>query len=454
MRPNVLLVVADQHRYDWLAGIDEHIPLRTPHLNQLMGRGVTFRHAVTPSPLCAPARACLATGRCFDRSPVRSNGYDMPVSAPTYYRLLHDSGYHVAGTGKFDLRKKSDDWGLDGRRCMTEWGFSAGLDNEGKMDAVRTGWPRARGPYMAYLHELGLAEAHVRDFQQREAFLSTHPTPLPDHAYEDNWIARNAIAFLRGCPTSRPWHLVVNFAGPHDPMDVTAAMYARWRGTTFPLAVDNDETSAGAQQEVRRNYAAMIENIDDHVGRLLELVAERGESDRTVVVYTSDHGEMLGDHDLWRKSLYYDPSIRIPLVVAGPGVREGIRSDALVSLEDVAATVLDLGGVEVPPQMSALSVLPVLAGERDVHRDFVVSGLESTPGETAKSNAYRHRRGFAYPRAWRLVTDGRYKLVTFADDRPPVAFDLDEDPHELNDIARFRPDLVDRMAVALRAAAC
>ena len=168
-RPNLLVLLPDQHRFDFL-GTQSTLPLRTPNLDALAREGVLFANTTTPSPLCAPARACLASGRDYRRCGVPDNDYDYPLEQPTYYAALRDAGYHVAGVGKFDLHKRTLDWGLDGSRLLEEWGFSAGIDNEGKLDAVRSGTDVPKGPYMAYLHERGLAEVHVCDFRQRHHY--------------------------------------------------------------------------------------------------------------------------------------------------------------------------------------------------------------------------------------------------------------------------------------------
>ncbi|MGH2354538.1 MAG: sulfatase family protein, partial [Chloroflexota bacterium] len=349
-RLNILFLFPDQHRPDWL-GANAALPLRTPHLDRLAARGVRFTRAFTPSPLCAPARACLASGRDYARCGVPNNRADYPLDQPTYYAALRDAGYRVAGVGKFDLHKATLDWGLAGDRLLEAWGFTEGIDNEGKMDAITSGAESPKGPYMAYLHGRGLAQAHVDDFRRRRDPPGSHgahgtdPTPLPDEAYCDNWLAANGLRFLERFPADQPWHLVVNFTGPHNPWDVTETMWRAWQGVAFPPPVGNDQLDAATHHQVRRNYAAMLENIDRLVGRFLDAVEARGELDRTLVVYSSDHGEMLGDHNRWGKSTYYQPSAGVPLIAAGPGVREGVTSDALVSLHDLTATFLEHAGV-------------------------------------------------------------------------------------------------------------
>lgn len=403
-RPNLLLLFPDQHRYDWL-GTTPGLPARTPNLDALAGRGVRFRRAITPSPLCAPARACLAAGVEYHRCRVPSNAFDYPLDQPTYYSLLRESGYHVAGCGKFDLHKKTEDWGLDGRRLLREWGFSDGIDNAGKHDAIRSGAAAPKDPYMAFLHRRGLAAAHVADFARRKNYAATFPTPLPEDAYCDNWVGENGLALLRRAPKGRPWYLQVNFTGPHSPMDITARMEQRWRGVTgFPPPVASTQFTPAEHLAIRQNYSAMVENIDRWVGLFLEEIRARGELENTLVVYSSDHGEMLGDHDRWGKSVPYLPSIAVPLIVAGPGVKLGVVSDALVSTMDLAATFLDYAGLARPAHMDSRSFRPLLEGAAASHRDVVVSALG----------------------AWRAVFDGRCLFIRGfpKPDSPPQLLEL------------------------------
>ncbi|GIX07743.1 MAG: arylsulfatase [Candidatus Poribacteria bacterium] len=421
MRPNLLFFFPDQHRYDFV-GWNSELPVRTPNLSRLSERGVRFSVAFTPSPLCAPARACLASGRWYEHCGVRDNSDDYPSTLPTFYQRLQAAGYRVGGVGKFDLNKGSNDWGLDGKNHLEEWGFTDGINSEGKHAGVNTGAESPRGPYMKYLHDRGLAQLYAEDLRKRHHYRDVHPSPLPEEAYGDNWVAQNGLELLRGFPTDRPWFLQVNFPGPHEPMDVTAEMRRRWEGVPFPPPHDNDQWDVQTHSAIRQNYAAMIENIDRHLGRYLDLIQERGELERTVIVYSSDHGEMLGDHNRWAKSSYYHPSIGVPLVLAGPGIASGLVSEALVSLHDLAATFLELAGAEPIAGWDARSLLPVLRGERSQHRAAVLSGLNR----------------------WRAVFDGRYKLV-LREEAAPLLFDLKEDPKEDHNQAADRPEEVERL---------
>lgn len=449
-QPNVLFFLTDQHRHDWLGTAGS--PVQTPNIDKIADQGVRFTNAVCPSPLCAPSRACLATGVEYTRSPVKGNKNDLPVDKETYYELLRDrAGYHVTGCGKFDLHKASYSWGTDGSHQIQAWGFSDGIDNAGKWDAWDSGAKQPQDPYMAYLHREGIADIHIDDFKKRTGigrYTATHPTALPEESYCDNWIARNGLDLLDKCPYDDPWHLVVNFAGPHEPMDVTEDMHEWYRGenpTEFSQPINNTNSlDRETYQEVRRNYSAMVENVDRWLGTYLDRLEKRGELSDTVIVFASDHGELLGDHGYWGKHSPYRESVRVPLIMAGPEIESRELSNALVSLIDLAATFLNWADVECKPGPDTRSLDALLRGDIDHHRDYLVSELQP----------------------WQMVYDGRYKLITNWDpttpdwspeSRPaerdekskktsdrskPVLYDLGENPEETVNIVEENPDIV------------
>lgn len=429
--PNILFLFPDQLRHDFIEP-SSGVPVRTPHVKRLAASGVRFTNAITPAPLCAPARACLASGREYDRCRVLDNRVNYPLDQPTVYQLLRNAGYHVMGCGKFDLHKPELDWGLDGKRLIKEWGFSDGVDNEGKHDGTRA-YERAgnkpKGPFLAYLDRLGLAHAHVADYERRKSKGDTFPTPLPDESYGDNWIARNGLALLDAAPTNQPWFLQVNFNGPHDPWDITASMEKRWRGVPFPPPNRCTELTPAQHHLVRQNYAAMIENIDRLVGEFLAKVQQRGEMANTLVVFSSDHGEMLGDHDLWAKRHPYHGSTGVPLIASGPGVKKGLTIAEPATTLDVTATFLDYAGLARPAQMDSQSLRPVLTGGKKAVRGHVLSGMDD----------------------WRMVMQGPYKYVRgwHKAGPAPLLFDRRRDPHENENLAARQPALAVRLAQLL-----
>lgn len=458
--PNLLLVFPDQLRFDWTS-LTAGRPVRTPHLHRLAERGMQFERAFCPTPLCAPSRACLATGRIYGRTGVPTNAANLPDGAATFYSLLQTAGYRVANAGKLDLRKGASDWGANGlhetrgHHYYHEWGFTDGFDSEGKGARVRDN----PGPYITMLanrHDGSLETyTHWRKAQKKSSlkptsYAYTTPVELADAVYNDNWVGQLGLELLDSFTAERPWFLQVNFPGPHAPMDITPTMATWYRDTVFPAPFANTQLGADVHQAIRRNYSAMVENIDRWLGRYLDLLERRGELARTLIVFSSDHGEMLGDHDRWGKRSPLQPSVSVPLVISGPEVRRGESHRGPVTTLDLAATFLDCAGVPPPADFDSRSLRPLLRGGQP-SRQVVTAG-------------YGH---------WRLATDGRYKLIRGFDpkeakadfndrdddasigddptgaDGPFVLYDLEKDPNEATDIAGREAGVVERLKKSL-----
>lgn len=456
--PNILLLLTDQHRFDWV-GMNDAVPVRTPALNAMADQGVWFRNAVAPSPLCAPSRACLAAGMEYDQLEVKDNRTNFPLDTPTFYRFLRDrAGYQVMGCGKFDLHKPEFSWGTDGTYLMDEWGFSRGIDTAGKWATVNS-WDRHGGPndpYMAYLQQHDLAQTHLTDYRtRREDFpAGTYPTPLPEHAYVDNFVARRGIDLLGDAPTDAPWFLQVNFPGPHDPWDVTESMYEWYRSpeVSFPDPIGaTDAMSTADHQAVRRNYAAMVENIDRWLGRFREMLATRGELANTVVIFGSDHGEMLGDHGLWRKKVPYHPSMGVPLIVSGAGIQARGAVDVPVSIIDIYATVLEMAGQRRHPEVQSVSLCPYLEARSRTHRAVVFSGFG--PWRSAYDGRFKLILGFdpdaPDDRAHSIDPADVGQVLSAFEETDPFLFDREVDPGERENVASRRADVVERLATRI-----
>ena len=460
-RPNILLFFPDQQRFDW-TGLNSGLSLRTSNFYRLAERGVHFDRAYCPSPVCAPSRACLAMGMAYGRTGVRDNSDNLPDGSVTMYQRLRDVGYRVGSVGKLDLRKAGHDWGSDGmhrigdRVYFREWGFTDGLDSEGKGDSFNgiryegdPPKPVGRSPYTKMLYERSdhALEAYIawRDAREKSGLAQrghsyTTPIQLADEAYNDNWVGQNGFNLVRDFPRDRPWFLQVNFPGPHNPMDITPSMAAWYGDAEFPQPFGNDQLPAETHVAIRRNYAAMIDNIDRWLGRYVDLIAERGELDNTLIVYSSDHGEMLGDHNRWAKRVPYEASSAVPLAIAGPGVMKGGKVAGPTATLDLTATFLDAAGVPIPEGMDSTPLRPALEGGDAVHT-YVTSGLAG----------------------WRMVTDGRYKLIRGFDLAKPqvrvsdaksdaiLLFDLENDPNEASDLAETQPGIVERLKQRLPA---
>ncbi len=439
-RPNILVLFPDQWRHDWMS-TNRQLPIRTPNLDGLAKMGTQFSKAMVASPLCSPSRACLASGMEYDRCLTPSNDSIFPMSRlKTFYGALRDGGYHVMACGKLDLAKGALWFGLDGKWRIRQWGFSDGINNAGKFDQL---WSymlnnqNPADPYLVYLQSRNLMDIHLADLQSRLGegdYGKTAPTPLPQDAYGDDWITRNGLKLLDEAPKDKPWFMQVNWICPHDPVDITAEMEKTVRGRPMPPVNGKNQFDVATNQLIRQNYTAMCENIDKQVGIFLDKLKERGELEHTLIVFSSDHGEMLGDHGRWHKSVPYQPSAGVPMIFAGPGIKPNAQSAVPTTIMDFGATFLDFAGLP-PMQNDSRSMRPVLTGESTTHRDVVLSGLGS----------------------WRMAFDGRYKAITQFDQHrndsqgfmkrntaytkalPNMVFDLDADPRENNDLGSAPP---------------
>jgi arylsulfatase A-like enzyme len=446
-RPNILFFFPDQHRYDWVS-MNPKMPEISPNLKKMAERGINFTNALCPSPVCAPSRACLASGKEYENCRVRDNKNVYPEEQRTFYRLLREAGYAVLGCGKFDLDKPGKSWGRDGKHqregkesMIEAWGFSDGIDNEGKIDGIKNYEKNKEkaGPYFAYLEKHGLVEAHLKNIKVKDHDYEGKPI-LPKEAYCDNWIARNGLDLINSVPKGQPWFIQVNFDGPHSPMDVTKEMYDEWKGVKFPEPEYSD--AKGKEVEAaRRNYGAMIHNIDRWLGVYIDELKRRGEFDNTLIVYSSDHGDMLWDRGMNSKSKPFHASVSVPFVIAGLGVRKGVTCRAAVETLDVVATFLDYAGIEKPKDMDSKTLRPFLEGKGKLPRKVATSSL----------------------REWSLVYNGRYKLIAGKlkkinkkydnPDSELRLYELNEDPVEVNNIVESHPDVVVRLKPLLPAVA-
>ncbi|MFW6157919.1 MAG: sulfatase [Planctomycetota bacterium] len=426
-RPNILFIFDDQHRYDFLgaAGADF---INTPNIDRLAERGVRFSQCVTNCPVCAPARIGLAAGLQPCTIGSLDNHSYLPRSAMTYYQRLRDHGYRVGCVGKLDLAKPDSYNGRHGDRpCVFGWGFTHPEECEGKMHAGSS--PTPLGPYGFWLEEQGLYEAFYEDYQRRRKTGwvkdASHDSVLPTEAFEESYIARHAVEWLEQVDDDFPWHYFVSFVGPHDPFDPPTEYAKRYRGAEMPPAIEDSledkpewvrrqrlDLSDDEVAVTRRQYCAIIELIDDAVGRMVDVLQRRGLLENTVIVFASDHGEMLGDHGLYKKSLPYEAAVRVPLVMAGPGVEPADASGALVELIDLNPTLCELAGL--PPQegIEARSFASVLRGEAVEHRAEAVSAI----------------------RQFRLIRTRTHKLIEHYNAGLEL-FDLESDPEERHNVA-------------------
>lgn len=442
-RPNVLFVLTDQHRGDAL-GADPQSPTRdgtplvhTPNLDHLLEGGALFSRAYSPAPTSLPARRCLWTGQ----TPA-TNGCPRWVSDEwdfehTLPRTLRDAGYQTWLVGKTHSRPARNHFGFEGIDLHSgiKSVEDAGLDD-----------------YANWLDRQGNGEYTEESVGLGRNGWDARPWHLPEHQHPTHWTTTRAIEFLdtKRDPT-RPFFLTVSYVRPHQPYDPPQAYWDMYADRDLPSAAvgdwareryahhrdDHPSTSAWCADvapdrvhRARTGYYGAISHVDQQVKRLLRRLDDPG---NTLVVMTSDHGDMLGDHTLWRKGYAYEGSARVPLLASFPrsaDVDRGRVVDAPVGLEDVMPTMLDVAGVDVPDSVEGRSLRSLLDGGDADWRDHY-------HGE--------HGPHFADDNAMQFLVDETTKYVWNPVTGDELLFDLQADPHETTDLSDD-PDRQDEVA--------
>lgn len=430
-RPNLLFIMTDQQRWDALGCSGGWV--RTPHLDRLAREGVRFSRCITTSPVCIPARVTLATGRYPHNTGVWENGpYTLPPTIPTWMQAIRAAGYRTSLFGKTHLHPHTGD--LREREHLLH---AYGLD-----DVDEIGGPRASARVLSHMtaswQAAGLWDAYKQDYAQRFATRpqTVRPSVLPLEHYADVYVGRQARAYLAAYDRDQPWFCWVSFGGPHEPWDTPepyASMYdpqamppPRPRPKDFaprPQGVLDDRLAAtpvlapDEPARLRADYAGNITLIDDQVGAILDVIAARGELDNTVIVFTSDHGEMNGDAGLIYKSNFLDGAVRVPLIVRTPETLSspvaGSVAESWVEWFDIGPTLVELAGGRLKHQQFARSLAPLLA----------------EPNRTHRRTALCEHRGEAM-----IVTD-EWKLAVNQGGETYLLFDRRNDPEESCNLA-------------------
>jgi len=426
---NILFILSDQHRRDY-SGCYGHPVVRTPNIDRLASQGVRFLNAVTPAPLCGPARASILTGthvhthRYYNHKPQEAWS-----GLPTMGTLFRAAGYATASLGKVHIKHESreEDFGFQERAlryyCRPE-GVEHYRDAAGEEHALQY------NPLWA--EQEGVIEKAPPAYNAEN-----RPLDIPDEAFFDSLVADRTSEFLRR-KRDGPFFAWVGLEKPHPHLYVQKRFHDLYSPDDFELPVTDQNfppdmavplplgqanhcnISRVLKPERKRGcmaaYAACVSHMDEQVGRILDALEESGQAENTIVVYASDHGEMLFDHGLLQKHCFYDPAVAVPLVFRGPGLPEGTECSAPVSLADILPTFLHLAGLPESATADGRSLADLMAGrdpdagERAVFSEFYWNG-----------------------RPERLIRKGRFKYVYFHDD-PHQLYDIESDPHEVNNL--------------------
>jgi arylsulfatase len=430
-QPNILFIMADQHRGDCL-GCDGNRDILTPNLDTIAKEGVRFRNAYTSTPSCIPARAAILTGLSpWHHGLLGMDGWPIPARYPFELpQALHDAGYYAATIGKNHFYPARQSHGYD-RMFIDElhveaaifrtdyrswfWGSAPNIDDP---DGCGFGWKGFRNGYQAKAY------------------------PYPERLHRTRWVGETAVRFLRSYDRPQPFFLKVSFVHPHSPYIPPERLMRHYADSPLPKAVHgawsekyrprsgpgytiwHGDLGADQVRRSREGYYGQVTFVDEQVGHILEELDARGWLEETLIFYCADHGDMLGDHYMWRKVQPYEPSARIPMLMRWPkGLVSAERGQVLAEtteLRDLLPTFLNAASTPAPENLDGRSLLSLVDGKAGEWRSYI--DLE-------------HDICYSPLVHWNALTDGHSKYIFHAYDGSEQLFDLDHDPHELQDLA-------------------
>jgi arylsulfatase len=417
-RPNIIFIMADQLRYDFLSCYGAQF-VDTPHIDRLQERGVLYGRCYSAHPVCVPARVALLTGMDAIKNGVLDNGQflrpdHVQMGIQTWPEVLNQNGYYTVAIGKMHFYP---------------WDLRLGFQYRSIAEDKR--WQYIRDDYYHYLQEAGHRKYHGNEhegyFENKGAIINR----LPWEYSVDHFVGLEACRFIDQYGSEGPFAMMVGFPGPHCPYDPCPEFLDHVRPDLIPEAVpevpgdapllrksniegnkrpwngvDYSEFTAAQKHKIRVHYAAEVAQIDYEVGQIVESLRRQGLLENTAILFSSDHGDYLGDHNLIGKGTFFEASIHVPMVVSAPWLEGSTRNDELVCLTDVTATMLGFAGLEVPAHMDAIP-LPGLGLQRSASHERIVGSLQG---------------------GW-MIDDGEWRLSRYGTGEA-LLFHIAEDPDE------------------------
>jgi choline-sulfatase len=422
-KPNILVIMVDQLNGTFFPDGPADF-LHAPHLKALAARSARFRNNYTSSPLCAPARASFMAGQLPSRTKVYDNAAEYVSSIPTFAHHLRRAGYYTALSGKMHFVGPDQLHGFEERLTTDIYPADFGWTPDYRKPGERIDWWYHN---MGSVTGAGVAEiTNQMEYDDEVAFLANQKLYQLSRENDDT--------------DRRPWCVTVSFSHPHDPYVARRKFWDLYEGRNELLpevgAIPFEEQDAHSKRlmlscdytqfditeehvaRARRGYFANISYVDEKVGELVDTLTRTRMLDDTVIMFCSDHGDMLGERGMWFKMSFFEGSARVPLMIAGPGIESGLHR-APVSNLDIAPTLADLAGIsmaEIMPWTDGESLVPVMNGSERTAPVLM---------EYAAEGSYAPLVG---------IREGRWKYVHCALD-PDQLFDLDSDPHELTNLA-------------------
>ncbi|KAJ5651738.1 hypothetical protein N7507_009164 [Penicillium longicatenatum] len=427
-KPNILYIMADQMAAPLLSLHDKNSPIKTPNLDRLAAGGVTFDSAYCNSPLCAPSRYVMVSGQLPSKIGAYDNAADLPADTPTYAHYLRREGYHTALAGKMHFCGPDQLHGYEQRLTSDiypgDYGWSVNWDE-----------PEIRQDYyhnMASVMDAGpVVRTNQLDFDEEVIYKSQQY--LYDHVRQR---------------TDQPFCLTVSMTHPHDPYAMTKEFWDMYEDVDIPLPKNGnvpDEQQDPHSQRVlkcidlwgkempedriraaRRSYYAACTYVDTNIGKLLKTLENTGLDENTIICFTGDHGDMLGERGLWYKMTWFENSARVPMLFYAPKLFEPKRIKENVSTMDMLPTFVDLVGAPLIKDLplDGVSLMPYLTGGEGPRTDTVYGEYM---GEGTQAPLIMIRRG-----CWKFI----YSTID-----PPMLFNVAADPEEKINLAAGLPTL-------------
>ncbi len=440
--------MTDQQRLDY-TGYSGSGKLDTPNMDRI-GASCAFNSCQTVNPICTPARTALLTGRYTHQIGTLDMSGDLSRFYKTYPAALQEAGYHTSGIGKFHFLqtwqwrtprgKGVNLYELENE--MKEYGFDYIWETSGKQLAVNN-----YCHYCKYLEERGLLEKY-RDWCDSAGNNASSienwdidntnglPSPLPDEDYIDTVTTDVTVDRIKKRPENQPFFIFCSFCSPHKPFDPPAAYLERMPYEEIDDFIPGEKAIPEEKKkklyQMRRSYKAMIKLLDDSIGRIFSTLEDEGILDDTVVIFTTDHGEMLGDHLLKQKRTYYKESSTVPTMIRHPEFLSNRVINTPIEITDLTATILDIAGLDPEAALGkewprfndripCKSLMSIVKGETDRIRDFSFTECGGS---------------------WVMLQDDNYKYVRLLEYDAPgdyreILYDIVNDPDETTDISNL-----------------
>ncbi len=470
MSKNVLFIMCDQLRWDYLS-CTGHPHLHTPNIDKLAKRGVLFDKTYVQSPICGPSRMSFYTGRYVNSHGSTWNNIPLKVGEMTLGDHLRPLGVRTVLCGKTHMTADVEGMKRLGLAPDSQIGAlvaECGFEPYERDDGLHPDGPRypRNEAYDSFMKDRGWKDENPWDSVANSAededgnilsgwFMDNadKPARAADEESETPYITDRAMDFIREAGDT-PWCLHLSYIKPHWPYIVPAPYHDMYGPETHMPPVRSEAERSdphpvygefmqervsrafcddGTRTRVLTAYMGLIKQIDDQMGRLMVFLDEQGLTDDTMIIFTSDHGDYLGDHWMGEKELFHDASSRIPLIIVDPSAEadatRGTISKALTEAIDLAPTILNyFGGVEVPHILEGHALQPILHGQTEAVREVAVSEYDYSMRDV------RRRLGVEVEDAkLTMLFDGRWKYI-FAEGFRPMLFDLENDPDELTDV--------------------